>query len=97
VFDVYRSAPHHVVLVDFNPFCRVTDPLLFTWDELGAMAGTLPELRVIEDRESIKGHPYAANRVPQDIVAINNQQDINDFVSMFNNGKLSNDSEDEDL
>ena len=34
VCDVYRVSAHHVVLVDFNPFCRVTDPLLFAWDEL---------------------------------------------------------------
>jgi len=33
-FDVYRYAPQKVLLIDFNPFGRQTDPLLFTWDEL---------------------------------------------------------------
>ena len=95
VFDVYRASTHRILLIDFNPFCRVTDPLLFSWEELGGMTGQ-PVFRAIESQECIKGHPYAANRVPQDIVDISNQKDINEFVSMFNNGKF-NDSDDEDL
>lgn len=34
VFDVYRPAKDHVVLLDFNPFGETTDGLLFTWSEL---------------------------------------------------------------
>lgn len=98
VFDVYRAGPHHVLLVDFNPFCRVTDPLLFSWEELcGISPGSQPVFKVVESQDSIKGHPYGANRVPQDIMNISSQQDINDFVSMFNNGKFAEESDDDDL
>ena len=97
VFDVYRASSHHVILVDFNPFCRVTDPLLFSWEEIMTMSPDLskPIFKVVENQQLIKGHPYATNRVPQDIVNINNQQDINDFVNMFNSGKFNGDSDDD--
>ena len=99
VMDVYRAAPHHVILVDFNPFCRVTDPLLFSWEEILSLPGdhdvSQPLFRIVESQEHIKGHPYASNRVPQEIVNINSQQDINDFVNMFNNGKFNEDSDDD--
>lgn len=95
VFDVYRVSVHHVVLVDFNPFCRVTDPLLFTWDELQTVSEGGAVLRVVEDPGNIKGHPHAANRIPQDIVSVNNESEINNFVSMFNNGAFNEDSDDD--
>ena len=88
VFDVYRASSQHVLLVDFNPFSKVTDPLLYTWDELTSPAFNL-HLRVVESESSIKSHPYASSRVPQDIMTINSQQDINDFVSMFNSNNLA--------
>lgn len=97
VFDVYRISAHSVILIDFNPFCRVTDPLLFTWPELcDIQPGTPPHFRVVESQDGVKSHPYAASRVPQDISQINSQQDIEDFVNMFNNGKF-NESDDDDL
>ena len=34
VFDVYRPAKDHVLLLDFNPFGERTDGLLFSWSEL---------------------------------------------------------------
>ena len=38
VMDVVRFGKDRVKLVDLNPFGDgVTDPILFTWDELGAM------------------------------------------------------------
>ena len=43
------------------------------------------------------GHPHAANRIPQDIVTVNNESEINNFVSMFNNGGFNDDSDDDDL
>lgn len=97
VVDVYRASARHVLLVDFNPFSRVTDPLLFTWEEiLGIPQGGQPQFRVVESQEGVKGHPYSQNRVPQDVVNIGSQRDIDEFVSMFNNGKLS-DASDDDL
>eukprot|EP00116_Pleurobrachia_bachei_P019350 sb/3479612/ len=99
VVDVYRAAPHRVILVDFNPFSRVTDPLLFTWSELNTLApDTAPSLKVVED-EGLKGHPYSENRVPQEVVNVGNQQEINDFVRLFNNGRFTQqgDTDDEDL
>lgn len=34
VFDIYRRKENDIILIDFNPFGRVTDPLLCDWDEL---------------------------------------------------------------
>ena len=34
MFDVYRKGVGEILLVDFNPFSRITDGLLFEWDEL---------------------------------------------------------------
>lgn len=33
-FDVYRSGQATYQLIDINPFCDMTDPLLFNWPEL---------------------------------------------------------------
>lgn len=33
-FDVYRKSGGKLLLLDFNPFCEVTDGLLFSWAEL---------------------------------------------------------------
>ena len=34
VFDVVRFRKDRVKLVDFNPFGKTTDPILFSWQEI---------------------------------------------------------------
>lgn len=55
VFDVYRPAKDHVVLLDFNPFGETTDGLLFTWSELQQQSedGGQGLSRIIEDEISL--------------------------------------------
>ena len=49
VMDVVRFGKDRVKLVDLNPFGEgVTDPVLFTWDEL---SGTVSALSGVEDGE----------------------------------------------
>ena len=60
-------------LVDFNPFTRSTDPLLFSWEELaggtspneGETPRDSPMIRVVEEGESIQPHPLEDFRYPQ--------------------------------
>ena len=63
------------MLLDFNPFCEMTDALLFTWEELqcGSVGGGegegpgdhSPELRVVECGSRIRPSDLAASRVPK--------------------------------
>ncbi len=52
------------MLVDINPFCVLTDPLLYTWDELEAWHGGVPELRLV-DLSSIQPSQYQGYRLPK--------------------------------
>ena len=64
-----------VILLDFNPFCEMTDALLFTWEELrgGSVGGGegegpddhSPELRVVEYGSRIRPSDLTASRVPK--------------------------------
>ncbi|RHY15527.1 hypothetical protein DYB32_010751 [Aphanomyces invadans] len=74
VFDVYVDKDHNVYLLDVNVFGAVTDPLLFTWDELHRA------LVADEDRHGVDFRvatpesaarftdPYGQYRVPVDLV-----------------------------
>nr|XP_045604564.1 cell division cycle protein 123 homolog isoform X2 [Procambarus clarkii] len=54
VFDVYRPAKDHVILLDFNPFGETTDGLLFSWSELESFGDARDCLsRIIESESSL--------------------------------------------
>ena len=63
------------MLLDFNPFCEMTDALLFTWEELrcGSVgggegegpSGHTPELRVVEFGSTIRPSDLSSSRVPK--------------------------------
>lgn len=78
VFDVYVDKKHRVYLVDINVFGAVTDPLLFTWEELEGLRRTRQEeedeveeivdFRIIESKQGIRANPLSGYRAPTDLV-----------------------------
>ncbi|RQM27861.1 hypothetical protein B5M09_008173, partial [Aphanomyces astaci] len=68
VFDVYVDKDHKVHLIDINVFGAVTDPLLFSWDELKQPATAEDErihFRVVTTaRSAMYSDPYGQYRVP---------------------------------
>ncbi|XP_055342159.1 cell division cycle protein 123 homolog [Paramacrobiotus metropolitanus] len=71
VFDVViqNSATSGVVLVDFNPFDRITDAILFTWDELLSVDSVADDelLRFVNSYLSIQPDEMRQYQIPADI------------------------------
>ncbi len=44
VFDVVRFRKDRVKLVDFNPFGKTTDPILFDWSEIEELDPSMSEI-----------------------------------------------------
>ncbi|XP_076941058.1 uncharacterized protein LOC143610467 [Bidens hawaiensis] len=63
-FDVYVRTDDEVKLIDFNPWCEVTLPLLFTWAELESEGLGEPELRIVESQCGVR--PGLKTAVPYD-------------------------------
>ncbi|KAJ0936256.1 putative Cell division cycle protein [Helianthus annuus] len=64
-FDVYVRKDMKVKLLDFNPWCEVTLPLLFTWAELESeQLMREPEFRIVESRRGVR--PGLKTAVPYD-------------------------------
>ena len=86
-----------MVLVDLNPFSLLTDPLLYTWEELEAWHGAV-ELRLV-DASCIQPSQHQAFRLPKvrkdaimrflisflekDIIDLSTGEDIHKFVDLF--------------
>lgn len=91
VFDVYTSKEGSVRLLDMNPFCQVTDSLLFSWHEIldGALLSDDPsdemqgEFRLISQKGSIQPSPYLSYRVPRDIGDIASGGDASKLVEFL--------------
>lgn len=59
------------LLIDFNPYCPATDPLLFSWEELAAGADTLlpqPSLLTRNDGDATQDAATANDSGVGDIV-----------------------------
>ena len=58
-----------IQLVDFNPFCPMTDGLLFSWNELvkGTICndGEAPVIRVVEGKPGVQPHDLHTSRLPK--------------------------------
>ncbi|XP_064400043.1 cell division cycle protein 123 homolog [Halichondria panicea] len=94
VFDICRIQENSYWLVDFNPYCSMTDPLLFSWEELTSGAVTamaaqeqLPVLRLV-DGVSIQPSDLQTHRLPQDIIDLTSGEDIHKFADIFLKGSL---------
>ncbi|CCK68718.1 cell proliferation protein CDC123 KNAG_0B02750 [Huiozyma naganishii CBS 8797] len=76
VLDVYIPRPFQkVYLIDINPFARKTDTLLFSWNELLTVGGSLSniqdyELRLVKENNTARfaSKEHSENHVPKDIV-----------------------------
>lgn len=90
VFDAYmETGTNKVFILNIKPWAPATDPVLFEWDELEALAKkpqeetkqTNFELRVIkeafESRRTVGG---IVNRLPLDGIDLSDQTAINSFV-----------------
>ncbi|XP_024024714.1 cell division cycle protein 123 homolog [Morus notabilis] len=63
-FDVYVTRDEKVKVVDFNPWCGFTLPLMFTWEELEQNFGEEVEMRIVESRREVR--PGLKTAVPYD-------------------------------
>lgn len=65
--DLYVDKKERVWIIDFNVFGPITNPLLYSYDELANE--NLPlELRVIESDLGTLSHPSGSTRGPIDMV-----------------------------
>eukprot|EP00050_Salpingoeca_kvevrii_P018000 m.70013 g.70013 ORF g.70013 m.70013 type:complete len:594 (+) comp7850_c0_seq2:3-1784(+) len=74
VFDVH-CGKGQVLLVDFNPFCDTTDPLLFTWDELRKLAADV-EAAAAVNAAAAAVVPAAAASAPSTATAAATAADV---------------------
>lgn len=86
VFDTFREESGEMVLVDLNPFCSLTDSLLYSWEELEAWQGEAwqgeVQLRLVE-AGCIQPSQLQSFRLPEDIMDLSTGEDINKFVDLF--------------
>ena len=96
VFDVYRHSAGSVQLIDFSPFGDLTDPLLFSWEELASpefledvdgneFQGTF---RFLTSEAGIQPSQHLTNRLPSDLVDLTQGNDINKLVDFLNVSNL---------
>ncbi|KAJ3190461.1 hypothetical protein HDU85_000759 [Gaertneriomyces sp. JEL0708] len=90
VFDVYISqkGQRKVWLIDINPFSRVTDTLLFDWQEILQFTNESPEFRVINghwELSNVAQPAFSSNRLPREVIDVSNGASIEQFTQNFNN------------
>ena len=80
-FDVYLGSSKPVWLLDFSPFSKATDPLLYSWDELHSRSGNAEvgvDMRTVDSEAAVVPSQLAAHCVPADFVS-----DPKGFVEKF--------------
>lgn len=103
VFDVYRRKEKNVQLLDFNPFGRVTDSLLFSWEELDQyieIQDGIPEFRYVDENLGVQPNTLSYHAIPWDIVDINEGNiKLVDLIKekMDEERKIEKNSDDEDV
>lgn len=93
VFDMYFKSNNVIKLVDFNPFGEITDPLLFTWDELShvepdeeADSGEVETMfRFVTSSSGVQPSPFLSSRVPKESLNLVSSDDINKMVDFLRN------------
>lgn len=91
VCDVYIPRPFNKVwLIDFNPFARKTDPLLFSWNELTTFSFSDEEqdyeLRLVSENNVARfaSKEHSENQVPQEVAdAITNPKAIQELAQKW--------------
>jgi hypothetical protein len=89
VFDIYRKHQGSYLLIDFNLFDSVTEPLLYEWDELtnkpvpGSNEHRHAMFRLVASDAGIQPNKDAYSRLPIDVVDLSTGNDIEKFVDLF--------------
>lgn len=88
VWDAYVDAAGRVYLIDVAPLCEATDPILFQWEQLRALAdeaearggaagpAAQPELRVVEPHDGVVPSAQMYYGVPQELRDAGTDQDF---------------------
>ena len=94
VFDIYLKSNKVIKLVDFNPFGDLTDPLLFTWDELskvepGENAESMETMfRFVTSSTGVQPSPFLSSRVPKESLNLASSDDINKMVDFLKTNEI---------
>jgi len=92
VFDIYKSKSGRIQLVDFNPFGKLTDSLLYDWEELHEICLTdakLPYFRIITSSDGgIQPGPNMTYGLPRDTIDLACGEDYQKMIDFFNVNKL---------
>ncbi|SCU92728.1 LANO_0E01904g1_1 [Lachancea nothofagi CBS 11611] len=91
VCDVYIPRPFKKIwLIDFNPFARKTDPLLFSWNELVTIKANEAdfdfEFRLVHENNVARfaGKEHSESQVPKDVAdAITNPNAIKELAQKW--------------
>lgn len=71
VYDVYVDKKRRVWLMDFDVFGGATEPLLFTWEELGGADDV--KVRVVQSAADLLPHTAGQSRGPTDVLDYKDQ------------------------
>ena len=99
VFDVYLKSSKEIKLMDFNPFGDITDPLLFTWDELSKIepdeqAESVETMfRFVTSNTGVQPSPFLGSRVPRESLNLTSSDDINKMVDFLKTTELISESQ----
>jgi hypothetical protein len=99
VFDIFLKSSQVVKLMDFNPFGDVTDPLLYTWDELSRIepdeqAGPVETMyRFVTSNTGVQPSPFLSSRVPRERLNLTSSDDINKMVDFLKTTELISESQ----
>ena len=99
VFDIYLKSSQVIKLVDFNPFGNITDPLLFTWDELSKVepdeqAESVEVMfRFVTSNTGVQPSPFLSSRIPRESLNLVSSDDINKMVDFLKTTELIGESQ----
>ncbi|CAI9104582.1 OLC1v1003286C1 [Oldenlandia corymbosa var. corymbosa] len=84
-FDVYITGDNRVKLLDFNPWCGSTLPLLFSWEELEEISRDdeeVPEFRIVGNQCGVR--PGMKTAVPYDYLDTSPGSGWDQFLNQAN-------------
>ena len=94
VFDIYLKSSKVIKLLDFNPFGNLTDPLLFTWEELSQVEldegsdSVETMFRFVTSDTCVQPSPFLSSRIPRESLNLVSSDDINKMVDFLNSNEL---------
>jgi len=86
VFDVYIDIPpkQRVLILDFNPWGELTNPIMFSFDDFSSEKSSgEPEFRYIQDQDSLIIEDLSVNRVPQEFTGELKSENLAQFIKMM--------------